>query len=428
MSEQSFNHITNFPYEIFPIEIQILLEEAEETLNYPIEYLGSSILSACSVAIGNTYHIKLKEGFIAKGNLYIALVGRAGDVKSHPLKFAYEPIEKTELASYNNYQNEMKEYNSLSDEAKRTNPKPIYKKYILKDFTPESLIKLHSNNKRGQAIVSDELFGWIKNFGRYNSSGEQETYLSLWNGHSISVDRKSEEPIRLDNTYVNIIGTMQTKILPELNKENRGNNGFIERMLFAENENPKPVLWSTNEIEKEVIAKYHILIERLFQLELNDENQNILEYTEEAKKALIKWQNNKRKDLIDDEIGTSIQAKYEVYAIRFSLIIQLIHWALNGKSIDKIELFAVENSIKLADYFFDVALKINHKINKTNTLGKLTKIQKQLHENLKEVFTTEQARVEAETLSIPERTLYRFIKNTQLFSKEKHGVYKKIKF
>mgnify|MGYP001091227275 CR=1 FL=1 len=428
MLNQSSNYKTNFPYEIFPIEIQILLEVAEETLNYPIEYLGSSILSACSVAIGNTYHIKLKEGFIAKGNLYIALVGRAGDVKSHPLKFAYEPIEKTELASYNNYQNEMKEYDSLSDEAKRSNPKPIYKKYILKDFTPESLIKLHSNNKRGQAIVSDELFGWIKNFGRYNSSGEQETYLSLWNGHSISVDRKSEEPIRIDNTYVNIIGTMQTKILPELNKENRGSNGFIERLLFAENENPKPVLWSTNEIEKDIVAKYHLLIERLFTLEFNEENQKILEFTVEAKKKLIKWQNKKREDLIDDEIGTSIQAKYEVYAIRFSLIIQLIYWALNGKDKDKIELFAVENSIKLAEYYFDVALKINHKINKTSPLSKLTKLQKELYENLNKLFTTEQARIEAEKLEIPERTLYRILKNTLLFSKEKHGNYKKIQY
>ena len=428
MLNQYSNYKTNFPYEIFPVEIQILLEVAEETLNYPIEYLGSSILSACSVAIGNTYHIKLKEGFIAKGNLYIALVGKAGDVKSHPLKFAYEPIEKTELASYTNYQNEMKEYDSLSDEAKRSNPKPIYKKYILKDFTPESLIKLHSNNKRGQAIVSDELFGWIKNFGRYNSSGEQETYLSLWNGHSISVDRKSEEPIRIDNTYVNIIGTMQTKILPELNKENRGSNGFIERLLFAENENPKPVLWSTNEIEKDIIAKYHLLIERLFTLEFNEENQKILEFTVEAKKKLIKWQNKKREDLIDDEIGTSIQAKYEVYAIRFSLIIQLIYWALNGKDKDKIELFAVENSIKLAEYYFDVALKINHKINKTNPLSKLTKLQKELYENLNTVFTTEQARIEAEKLEIPERTLYRILKNTLLFSKEKHGNYKKIQY
>jgi len=418
---------TKFPYEIFPIEIQILLEKAEETLNFPIEYLGSSILSASSVAIGNSYQVKLKEGFIVKSNLYLALIGNAGDVKSHPLKFAFNPIEKTEKASYSNYQNELKEYNSLSPEEKRTKSKPTYKKYILKDFTPESLISIHSNNKNGIAILSDELFGWIKNFGRYNSSGEQETYLSLWNGHSISVDRKNDDPIRLDDTYVNIIGTMQTKILPELNKDNRGNNGFIERLLFSINDNPKPILWSTNEIDNDLIKMYQLYIERLFMLQQNDNdiNSKILEFDPEAKKALIEWQNSKRIEFIDDDVATSIQAKYEVYAIRLSLLIQLSHWALTDKTKDTVELFAVENSIKLTEYYFNVALKVHDKINNINPLNRLSKIQKQFYENLNTRFTTKEALTEAKKINLNERTLYRFLKNTRFFLKENHGIYVK---
>lgn len=418
---------TKFPYEIFPIEIQILLEKAEETLNFPIEYLGSSILSASSVAIGNSYQVKLKEGFIVKSNLYLALIGNAGDVKSHPLKFAFNPIEKTEKASYLNYQSELKEYNRLSPEEKRTKSKPIYKKYILKDFTPESLISIHSNNKNGIAILSDELFGWIKNFGRYNSSGEQETYLSLWNGHSISVDRKNDDPIRLDDTYVNIIGTMQTKILPELNKDNRGNNGFIERLLFSINDNPKPILWSTNEIDNDLIKMYQLYIERLFMLQQNDNdiNSKILEFDPQAKKALIEWQNFKRIEFIDDDVATSIQAKYEVYAIRFSLLIQLSHWALTDKTKDKVELFAVENSIKLTEYYFNVALKVHDKINNINPLNRLSKIQKQFYENLNTRFTTKEALTEAKRINLNERTLYRFLKNTRYFLKENHGIYVK---
>jgi hypothetical protein len=50
-----------------------------------------------------------------------------------------------------------------------------------------------------------------------------------------------------------------------------------------------------------------------------------------------------------------------------------------------------------------------------------------LYENLKDTFTTKQARSEAEALGILERTLYRIIKSKQLFLKEKHNLYKKIK-
>ncbi len=426
MLNQSSNNISKFPYEVFPAEIQILLEKAEENLSYPIEYLGSSILSACSVAIGNTYQLKLKEGFVSKVNLYMALVGNAGVVKSHPLSFAYAPIEKREKESYDRYKTAIDEYKKLSDDEKKGLQKPTYKKQILKDFTPESLLKIHSNNSRGVAILSDELFGWIKNFGRYSSSGEQEAYLSFWNGASVSVDRKSDDPIRLDETYVNIIGTIQTKILSELSKDNRGNNGFIERMLFALNENPKPTLWNKNEFDKELVYLYEKLIHRLYSLELDNLHSNIIEFNFEALNTLIEWQNNKRKQYLDDEISTSIQAKYEVYTIRFSLIIQLIHWALNNKTNQEVELFSVKSAIKLSEYFFQNAIKVHHKINNTSPFDKLTSQEQQLYNNLDNSFTTKQILIEASLLNIDSRKVYRFLGNSQLFNKIKHGNYTKL--
>jgi len=426
MSDHYSKILSDFPHEIFPTEIQIFIEKAEETLNFPIDYLGSAILSASSVAIGNTYRIKIKEGFFTKANLYMIIVGNAGEVKSHPLSFAFAPIEKKEKESYLNYKTAMEDFKNLSEDEKKSSPKPFWKKQIVKDFTPESLIKIHSNNNRGVSILSDELFGWIKNFGRYNSSSEQETYLSFWNGTSISVDRKGDEPIRLDDPYVNIIGTVQTKLLSELTNNNRGDNGFVDRFLFALNENPKPVLWNDKEFEKELVLHYEKLIFRLFSLELNNFNPNIIEFTKEAKELLINWQNKSRTQFFNDQISTAILAKYEVYVARFSLIIQLIHWALNNRTNEKIELFAVENAIKLAEYYFNNAIKIHNKINNVNPFENLTNIQQRLYNNLQNKFTTEQARTEAENLNISESTLYRFVKNKTLFSKTKYGLYEKI--
>lgn len=425
MLSQSSKKLDNseFPYQIFPPEIMIILEQAEETLNFPIAYLGSAILSACSVAIGNTYKVKIKEGFYTKANLYMVIVGNAGEVKSHPLTFAYAPIEKKEKESYLNYKKELEDFNSLNEDGKKTCLKPFWKKQIVKDFTPESLIKIHSNNSRGVSILSDELFGWIKNFGRYNSSSEQESYLSFWNGSSVSVDRKSEEPIRLDDTYVNIIGTVQTKLLPELTKNNRGDNGFIDRFLFALNENPKPVLWNDTNFNKKSISYYETLIHRLFSLEFNNFNSNVIVFSPDAKQLLIKWQNTTRRAFFNDPVRTAILAKYEVYVARFSLIIQLIFWALKDKSNKQIDLLSVQSAITLIEYYITNALKIHDKISNTNPLESLTKVQKELYDNLESKFTTEQASKQAEILEINERTLYRFIKNTNIFKKEKHGIY-----
>lgn len=414
---------TSFPYEIFPYLIQKLLLDAEKSLNYPIEYLGSSILSACSVAIGNTYQAKLKENFIVKSNLYMILVGRAGDVKTHPLKFAFRKIEELDKQTYKNYENLMSEFNSLDKDTKKETDKPFYQKYILKDFTPESLIKIHTNNKKGLVILSDELFGWINNFGRYSSSGEQETYLSLWNGESISVDRKNDDPIRLDNTFVNIIGTMQTKLLPSLAKDNRNDNGFIVRFLFVLNEHPKPVLWNDNEIDRDSINSYDSLITKLLSLDFINHTPNSIPFEKHAKKHLIEYQNKKRIEYQDNDVAIGVQAKYEIYTIRFSLIIQLMFWGLENKSKDKIELFAVKKAIILTSYFFDNAMKVNKVL--VNPLSKLPETLKTLYNSLKKTFTTSQILQKGKELQIPERNIYNFLSNRNIFKKVKHGVYNK---
>ena len=75
-----YQEISDFPYDVFPDKIVKLIQEANEHLNYPVEYFASAILCAASNAIGNSHLLKFKEVFKVKCNLFIALVGNAGDV------------------------------------------------------------------------------------------------------------------------------------------------------------------------------------------------------------------------------------------------------------------------------------------------------------------------------------------------------------
>jgi len=420
-----------FPIDIFPSEIIEVLIECNNTLNYPLEYLGSSILSAAALAIGNTYHIEFKKGFVQKATIFMVLVGKPGDIKSHPLNFAFKPVrDKDDIAhkeyikAYSEYENSKKNNDSIAD------PKPIFKKFELNDFTPESLIKIHSHNKRGVGINVDELAGWIKNFQRYNKSSEAEMYLSIWTGNPISIDRKGDEPIRINDPFVNVIGTMQTKIIDELAKDNRSNNGFIERLLFAIVENPPPLLWNDKEIKQEDVSKYVCMIDRLFSLEYVDYEPNIMHFSKDAKQHLINWQNNKRNDLqnngLDNEL--SIQAKLEIYAIRFSLIIQLMFWAVGRKNKGKVELFAVEKAIKLIEYYRLNALKIHQRIFDKNPIDDLHNTHKFFYESLSDKFSTAEALVKGKEIEIPERTVKNLLKKKELFKKINHGVYTKAQY
>lgn len=417
---------TSFPLDIFPNEIILLLEDTYETLNFPIEYLASSILFASSTAIGNSYKLEFKPNFLVKPNVYMALIGDAGDVKTHTVNFALEEIEAKEKLEYKKYLEEIRSYNNLSLEEKKNEEKPYYKKTILKDFTPEALLKLHSNNIRGVSIVADELFGWIKNFDRYSNSGEQELYLSLWSGSSICVDRKGDNAIRIDDPFVNIIGTTQTKLISKLSENNRGSNGFIERIIFVLTDKKKPLLWNDKELNPKLKNNYNTLINRLSCLEYKNNISKTIKLNLDARKLLLNWQNAKRKEYFNDEITTSIQAKYEVYCLKFALILQLVHWGIHERSKKEIDFYIMSSAIKLTEYYFENALKVNDMMFNYNSIETLKEIEKNIYLKLPEEFNTKSAKLLATHFGMNKRTLHRFLNKKEIFKKIKHGYYSKV--
>ena len=188
---------SNFPADAFPLPVQQIIAATHETLNFPIDFTAASLLYACSVAIGNTHCVELKRGFRTTAVLYLAIVGRAGTTKSHPLTFALQPIADSDAKSFREYEQLKQEFDNAASLPKKERDeqgirelvRPVWKKFLLSDFTPEALADVHKFNKRGIGVYADELAGWFKNFNRYNSGSEMEFWLSQWSGKAINIDR-----------------------------------------------------------------------------------------------------------------------------------------------------------------------------------------------------------------------------------------------
>jgi len=224
-----------FPVEIFPKAIQEIIIEANDKYQFPLDYLGAGILSAASTAIGNSHKVIVKYGWEEKINLYTVIVGRPGDTKSQALIFCYKPIHENDSRLFQEYLQQQKEYEQNTQDTTENKSrvlKPILRKHLISDFTPEALIQSHYNNPKGLCIYVDELNGWLKNFNRYNNSGEAETYLSLWSGTTISIDRASGKSIRIEDPFIGVIGGTQIGVLKEFSKAGRSVNGFMDRLLL----------------------------------------------------------------------------------------------------------------------------------------------------------------------------------------------------
>ncbi len=107
--ETSQQQEIGFPISVFPEPIREIINETRSSLNYPTYFITSTICFTLSIGIGNNFVAKVKEGWDESAILYMAIIGRSGVNKSHPLSFAMQPLFELEIKSSVKYQKEQKE-------------------------------------------------------------------------------------------------------------------------------------------------------------------------------------------------------------------------------------------------------------------------------------------------------------------------------
>lgn len=429
-----------FPVEIFPLPIQQVIKATNENLNFPIDFIGASLLYAVSVAVGNTHSVEVKKGFQQSAVLYLAIVGRAGTTKSHPLSFALQPIVEQDKRTYRQYEQQRQQYEQAVNLSKKEREqqaidepiKPVWQKFLLSDFTPEALAEVHKFNKRGIGVYVDELAGWFKNFNRYNKGSEMEFWLSQWSGKPINIDRKTGEPIFIPLPFISVAGTIQKGILNELAKESRTQNGFIDRILFVIPDNIQKEYWNETDLPHVVSENWESIISKLLNLSItNDETLNpspaVLKFTPEAKRILFEWQkaNTDQCNEAENEAVSGIFSKMDMYVLRLALILEMMRYACNESDKQAVSIEAVQGAVKLVEYFKSSAVKVNSILSNTNPLDKHPTDKQNLYKALPDTFTTETGLQIAEGLAVAERTFKYFLNEKELFTRTSRGEYEK---
>ncbi|TMI73300.1 MAG: DUF3987 domain-containing protein [Bacteroidetes bacterium] len=428
-----------FPVEVFPLLVQEIIFATVKDLGFPADFISASVLFAASVAIGNTHRAEVKKGFQESAVLYVAMVARPGTNKTHPLHFALLPIIEADKTTFNQYEQQLKEYNRVMNLSKKEREqegiedplKPVWQKVLLSDYTPEALAEVHKFNKKGIAVYVDELAGWFKNFNRYNSGSEMEFWLSAWNSKPITIDRKTGEPILISKPHIPVGGTIQNALLIELAKDGRMLNGFMDRILFACPDNIKKPYWTESEVDQSIIDSWQNITSKLLNMTFNLDDTftaapKILNFSQEAKKVLFRWQQyNTDQCNEESETISAVYSKMDMYVVRLALILELLDSACTNLVSNSISVGAVEGSIQLVEYFKKAAVKVHSIIANANPLDRLSGDRRRLYETLPDTFTTEEGVRIATAAGTAERTFKRFLTDKEFFSKSGRGEYEK---
>lgn len=432
---------SNFPVNAFPEIIQEIIMEYNRVLNFNVHYIGASILFALSLAVGNYIKLKVKgDDWIESAILWIVLVGKPGINKTAPLKTFIKLFKLKDKDSYEKYKKLLEEYEQKVKEFKKKSKKkdeaemPTLPKRIqslISDFTPEAMSEAHENNPRGLGIYSDELLSWLKNFGRYNNSGEEQMFLSIWNGHEISVNRRSTPHVYISSSFIPVAGTIQPDQLLVAFGKNRAKNGFTHRLLFAYPDEVIREDLPKENISETVKKSYNELLDGIIDMSKGKSLSDIKMYTlsDESFYAFSELRkiNNVRINKDKDGELSGIFSKMDSYLLRIALILQVLDDCENKRENSVVNPKWIYAAAKFTSYFEYTAIKVHKLISRyDDPLGNYSNDKRQVYKALPSEFKTEEGIKIAEDNGMPERTFKDFIKYENLFEKVKHGLYSKI--
>ena len=410
----------HLPLEVLPDKLREFVVEAEAAYGVQQEYTLSGIIFAVSLAIGATHRIESKPGQYDRPRLYMAKIGHPGSNKGMGLKLALAPIIAREDSSYLEYERLLEEYKRAEKEGLTTDArKPTYRQYIIKDYSREALTQILMANPRGVALHRDELSGWLGDLNRYNGSGEEAYWLSNWSGESIAVNRVSDDPKRVKDPFIGVVGTIQPDVLYKLAEGDKKNSGFLDRVMFVWPEDHGAPLWTLAELPPFLKDQYeeaiYKIMDRGFQT-IDPEHPELIgeewhgknvphtvKYSPTALEAMFRYKNTTIKsarDSADNNLIRSAESKFPVMVDRLALCLQLLWWSYGEGRADVVSSNTVKKATLLADYFRANRLKVHKHLFERSAEDKLDPWAKEIFEALpEEEFTTAQAYVTAQASS-----------------------------
>lgn len=433
------------PLNAFPAKIQDMVLALARQENYSIEYMMASLLAAVSTAIGNAINIRIRGGWISNPALYMILVGRPGMGKTPPLDFAFRPIRKHDAKVIKQFKSDIEQYNNIveSNKGKKEDcaslpEKPILRRTIISDFTPEALMRALDNNQRGIVVYVDEIMGMFNAVNQYSKGQLIEQFLTAFSGKPLNISRCSMLiPIHIEHPFINMVGTMQTTRMHELIDKGYKDNGLIDRIIFVYPSSQEISDWQDEENTFTTFDKYSSMWENIINKVMslpfivNEDGEivtDILDFSSEAKAYFTNWRNDAIhavNQIQDDGLVDSRIMKAPMITARLALVMQILRWACGEVHKDFVDIDSTKSAIALSAYFESCYSDIQ----KYMLRESIEPQKKELLDCLPKQFTTSDAIQAGREVGLSERSvMYSLVSlaTNKIIKKVKRGEYEKL--
>ena len=253
-----------FDYSYLPDALRGYVKDISERMQCPPDFAAVGVLVMMATIIGRKVGIRpMKHNdWTVIPNLWGAIVGNSGVMKSPTLAAALSPIKKLQAAAYEIF-NEAKAKHDAQDELAKlqqsvkknkaraslkkdqsadvkellqsndTDDAPILKRFITNNASYEALGELLMENPNGLLVEADEIIGLLKQLDAGGQEVARSFYLTAADGDKpYTFDRIMRgKGLHIDALCLSIIGGIQPGVLAEYVRQATGGGAGADGLL-----------------------------------------------------------------------------------------------------------------------------------------------------------------------------------------------------
>lgn len=258
--KESMPPVPAFDYELLPAALRPWVKDIAERMQCPPDYLAVGAIVAAGALVGNKIGIQPKQldsGWVETPNLWGAVIGRPGVMKTPALSQVLAPLKEIEQqasvahglvmskfeldkmhheVSLGKVKEQVKKGATIEATEFPVAPEePQPKRYLINDATYQKLGDVLKHNCNGLMVFQDELAGLLM---RLDSDGQESArafYLQAWDGKQpYTFDRIGRGTISIPMLCFSMLGGIQPgKIRDYLRSAvngGKGDDGLVQRI------------------------------------------------------------------------------------------------------------------------------------------------------------------------------------------------------
>ena len=367
-----------FDAELLPEALRCWVTDIAERMQCPPDFTAVGAVVALSSIIGARAVVrpKAKDDWVVVPNLWGAIIGRPGVMKSPALSEVMKPLHRLEKDGRELWQTAHDAWEldckvvSMADDAREksakgiaakdpaaarallqptdTPPEPTMRRYVVNDATVEKLADLLTTNQWGVLVYRDEMHGLLCSMDKQGQEGARGFYLTGYDGNQgHAVDRIGRGESYVPRVCLAMLGGIQPGKVQSYVRDavagGAGDDGLLQRFGLT--------VWPDIERDFVYVDRWPdtlarqtawAVFERLNQLQPADDDKAVeWRFSPDAQAIFEEWmvpfENEIRGDVLHPALVSHL-SKYRKLIPALALIFALVDTPDNANTIEATEL------------------------------------------------------------------------------------------